>query len=151
MTLRIGLPQARFPELERQLYEISDPHHDRYGQYLTKEQVDELVRPDSYSAEAVDAWLAENGIPEGERIQRSRAGDWVTILVTVGQAEEMLHTVRSRPHPISAWIPLFHLFCPFLLRITCRNSTFGNTLSTAIRSSARHTIAFPSTSTHTSM
>ncbi len=49
ITLRIGLPQARFSELERQLYEISDPRHERYGQHLMKEQVDELVRPDPHS------------------------------------------------------------------------------------------------------
>jgi tripeptidyl-peptidase-1 len=75
------------------LYEISDPDNERYGQYLMKAQVDELVRPDPRSVEAVDAWLAEYGISEGKTVQRSRAGDWVTIFVPVRQAEEMLHTV----------------------------------------------------------
>ena len=109
ISLRIGLPQARFAELERQLYEISNPDHEQYGQHLMKEQVDELVRPDSRSVEAVDAWLAGYGIPEGKRIQRSRAGDWVTILVPVSQAEEMLHTVsplRSFPSRLDT-IPFF--------------------------------------------
>ena len=53
--LRIALPQARFFELERQLYEISDPKSARYGQHLLKEQVTEFVRPDRCSVEAVDA------------------------------------------------------------------------------------------------
>jgi len=113
ITLRIGLPQARFAELERQLYEISDPDHEHYGQYLMKEQVDELVRPDPRSVEAVDAWLAEYGIPEGKRIQRSRAGDWVTILVPVRQAEEMLHTVSPLHSSLSCLDPIPPLL-PFL-------------------------------------
>ncbi|KAN0115995.1 Peptidase S8/S53 domain containing protein [Russula decolorans] len=90
--LRIALPQARFSELERQLYEISDPKNARYGQHLLKEQVTEFVRPDRRSVEAVDTWLAEYGITGDDRVRRSVAGDWVTILVPVAVAEEMLDT-----------------------------------------------------------
>jgi tripeptidyl-peptidase-1 len=90
--LRVALFQARFSELERQLYEMSDPKNTRYGQHLMQEQVTELVRPDRRSVEAVNEWLAEYGITEGDRVRRSVAGDWVTILVPVAIAEEMLDT-----------------------------------------------------------
>jgi hypothetical protein len=157
ITLRIGLPQARFSELERQLYEISDPRHERYGQHLMKEQVDELVRPDPRSVEAVDAWLVELGIPEGGRIQRSRAGDWVTILVPIAQAEQMLHTVSPGVVPFPPKIP-FRSFCPFShlrrplhLCIACRSSTSGSIPATATCSSVQRTTAFPSTSMRTSI
>jgi tripeptidyl-peptidase-1 len=93
--LRIALPQARFSELERQLYEISDPKNARYGQHLMKEQVTELVRPDRRSVEAVNAWLTEYGITGDDRVRRSVAGDWVTILVPVEIAEKMLDTVSN--------------------------------------------------------
>lgn len=93
--LRIALPQARFSELERQLYEISDPKNARYGQHLLKEQVTELVRPDRRSVQAVDAWLAEYGITGEDMVRRSTAGDWVTILVPVAVAESMLDTVSE--------------------------------------------------------
>jgi tripeptidyl-peptidase-1 len=103
--LRVALFQARFSELERQLYEMSDPKNTRYGQHLMQEQVTELVRPDRRSVEAVNEWLAEYGITEGDRVRRSVAGDWVTILVPVAIAEEMLDTVSSRltfpPSPLS--------------------------------------------------
>ncbi|KAH9983546.1 peptidase S8/S53 domain-containing protein [Russula compacta] len=92
ILLRIALPQSRFSELERQLYEVSDPRHARYGQHLLKEQVEELVRPDPRSVEAVDAWLDEYCITGDETVQRSQAGDWVTIHVPVAVAEEMLDT-----------------------------------------------------------
>ena len=111
ITLRIALPQARFSELERQLYEISDPQHSRYGQHLMKEQVEELVRPELSSVRAVDVWLAEHGIPEGESIQRSQAGDWVTIRVPIAKAEEMLDTVSPSANLFS---PFYLFFLPFL-------------------------------------
>jgi tripeptidyl-peptidase-1 len=60
-----------------------------------KEQVTEFVRPDRRSAEAVDAWLAEYGITGDDRVRRSVAGDWVTILVPVAVAEAMLDTVSK--------------------------------------------------------
>jgi hypothetical protein len=154
ITLRVALPQARFSELERQLYEISDPQHARYGQHLLKEQVEELVRPKRSSVEAVDAWLAEHGIPEGESIQRSRAGDWVTIRVPIAQAEKMLDTVSPSAHPFLPAIPGFSLYSqlhrPLCLRMTRRSSTFGSMPSMATCSSARRTTAFPSTCTSTS-
>jgi tripeptidyl-peptidase-1 len=97
--LRIALPQARFSELERQLYEMSDPKNARYGQHLIKEQVTELVRPDWRSVEAVNAWLARYGVSGDDRVRRSVAGDWVTIHVPVAIAEEMLDTVSTSPPP----------------------------------------------------
>ena len=94
IPLRIALPQTRFDELERHLYETSDPSHTRYGQHLLKEQVEELVKPPSHSADAVDEWLLQYGITE-ELIKRSPAGDWITVNVPVMLAEEMLDTVSS--------------------------------------------------------
>lgn len=92
IPLRIALPQTRFDELERHLYETSDPSHARYGQHLLKEQVEELVKPPSSSVDAVDAWLSQYGITR-ELIRRSPAGDWITVNVPVMLAEEMLDTV----------------------------------------------------------
>ena len=94
IPLRIALPQERFDELERHLYEMSDPNHSRYGQHFMKEQVEELVRPHHESVQAVDAWLAEYSIPE-DAVRHSSAGDWVTAVVPVALAEEMLDTVSS--------------------------------------------------------
>jgi tripeptidyl-peptidase-1 len=91
IPLRIALPQTRFDELERHLYETSDPSHARYGQHLLKEHVEELVKPPSHSVDAVDAWLAQYGITR-ELIRRSPAGDWITVNVPVMLAEEMLDT-----------------------------------------------------------
>ena len=100
LELRIALPQSRFPELERHIAEISEPSHPRYGEYLSKEAVEELVAPHPSSVDAVRAWLAGHGTQwEGEDCHRSPAGDWVTVHVPVAQAEKMLSTVSPRLRP----------------------------------------------------
>ncbi|KAF8655330.1 hypothetical protein AX16_003103 [Volvariella volvacea WC 439] len=91
IDLRIGLPQPNFATLERQLYKISNPEHERYGQHLSKEEVEELVAPHLESLSAVDDWLSKFGIEEDDII-RSPAKDWIKVTIPVGLAEKMLDT-----------------------------------------------------------
>lgn len=44
LHLRIALPQSDFAALERHLYQVSDPAHERYGAHLTREEVEALVK-----------------------------------------------------------------------------------------------------------
>jgi tripeptidyl-peptidase-1 len=92
INLRIGLPQPNFGLLEQHLYEVSDPFHERYGQHLSKEEVEALVAPHQESINSVDKWLATFGIKESD-IQRSPGKDWVKLRIPVALAEEMLNTV----------------------------------------------------------
>jgi len=72
----------------------------RYGDHLSKSEVDALVAPHPSSVEMVDSWLAHYGVTPGSR---TSSGDWVTMTVTVEQAEKMLgakynvykHTITS--------------------------------------------------------
>ncbi|KAK2463913.1 hypothetical protein APHAL10511_004085 [Amanita phalloides] len=91
ISLRIGLPQSNFPILERLLYEVSDPDHVRYGQHLSKVEVEELVAPHPSSLNAVNDWLATYGLGDDD-ISRSPAKDWIKIDIPVSLAEEMLDT-----------------------------------------------------------
>ncbi|OJT09515.1 Tripeptidyl-peptidase sed3 [Trametes pubescens] len=91
IELRIALPQPNFAELERHLYEVSDPFHDRYGQHLSKEEVESLVTPEPESVHLVNEWLASHGLYE-DSLSRSPAKDWVLVKVPVTLAEEMLKT-----------------------------------------------------------
>ena len=92
IPLRFALPQHNFAELERHLYEISDPDHERYGEHLSKEEVEELVAPHPDSLAAVKDWLASHGISEKD-CTRSPAQDWVGVNVPAALAEKMLDTV----------------------------------------------------------
>ncbi|KAJ8503359.1 hypothetical protein ONZ45_g10928 [Pleurotus djamor] len=94
IRMRIGLQQQNFADLERQLYEISDPNHERYGQHMSKEEVDALVAPHPDTLAKVDEWLASHGFSESD-IERSSAKDWVTIRIPVSVAEKMLDTKYS--------------------------------------------------------
>lgn len=95
IRLRIGLKQANIDSLIEQLYEVSDPAHEHYGNHLSKQEVENLVRPAPESVELVEGWLDAHGVDlESEEcdMQRSPAGDWITITVPVRKAEEMLDT-----------------------------------------------------------
>jgi len=92
IVLRFGLPQPNFGELERHLYEVSDPEHHRYGQHLSKEEVQALVSPHPESIEAVTEWLTTFGATEGSQIW-SAANDWITLTLPIEMAEKMLDTV----------------------------------------------------------
>jgi tripeptidyl-peptidase-1 len=82
------LKQHRLDEMISSLYEVSDPSHARYGKHLSKEQVDELVRPHPDTTEAVDTWLSHHGISP-DSCHRTVAGDWLNLDLTVEQAERM--------------------------------------------------------------
>ncbi|KAH9940766.1 subtilisin-like protein [Epithele typhae] len=87
--MRIGLKQDRFDELVANLYQVSDPAHSRYGQHLSKDQIAELVAPHPQTVDLVEAWLAAHDL-DAASARRSPAGDWLTLRVTVAQAERML-------------------------------------------------------------
>ncbi|GJE84527.1 tripeptidyl peptidase A [Phanerochaete sordida] len=89
LNLRIALPQSNFALLEQELYEVSDPAHERYGAHLSQAEVNELIAPRPESVQQVKAWLAGHGLRE-EDLSFSPAGDWIKVAVPVSLAEEML-------------------------------------------------------------
>ncbi|SLM34708.1 tripeptidyl peptidase protein [Lasallia pustulata] len=76
INLQIGLKQSQFDELERHLYEVSDPSHHRYGQHLTSAEVDELVKPSDDALELVHDWFLDNGI-DRHRLEYNSAKNWI--------------------------------------------------------------------------
>ncbi|RDW57074.1 hypothetical protein BP6252_13889 [Coleophoma cylindrospora] len=90
--LNIGVKQGQFAELERHLYEVSDPDHSRYGQHLSAEDVHDLVRPSSTALDLVHEWLADNGIQD---LSYSATKDWISVSIPVDTAERLLDTKYS--------------------------------------------------------
>ncbi|KAI4753709.1 subtilisin-like protein [Aureobasidium sp. EXF-12344] len=91
IEMHIGLRQQGFPELERQLHQISSPSHTRYGQYLSASEISDLISPHEQSSKFVLEWLAENGIPE-DGLTFSPSRDWVSLNLTVQSIEDLLDT-----------------------------------------------------------
>ncbi|KAL0955154.1 hypothetical protein HGRIS_004065 [Hohenbuehelia grisea] len=92
LELRLGLKPHKMDELISTLYEVSDPAHERYGKHLSKEEADAFIAPHPKAVESVEDWLQHHGIDPSEVTHRSDAGDWVTVRVSVAQAEKMLGT-----------------------------------------------------------
>ncbi|KAK8091208.1 hypothetical protein PG994_000713 [Apiospora phragmitis] len=89
MNLQIGLKQGNFEELERHLYEVSDPAHARYGQHLSQQDVKDLVKPSDEALDLVHEWLQDNGVaPAGY----STAKDWISVTLPVEKIESLLDT-----------------------------------------------------------
>jgi tripeptidyl-peptidase-1 len=89
INLQIGLKQRNEGLVERHLLEVSDPDHERYGQHLTAAEIADIVRPEDASVKQVHEWLAAHGI---EDIDYSPAKDWISIIVPIEKAEELLQT-----------------------------------------------------------
>ena len=89
INLQIGLTQRNEGLVERHLIEVSDPGHERYGQHLTAAEVADIVRPEAESINQVHSWLAEHGV---EDISYSPAKDWISIVIPIEKAEELLQT-----------------------------------------------------------
>ncbi|EIW73986.1 subtilisin-like protein [Coniophora puteana RWD-64-598 SS2] len=91
LTFQIGLSRPRFGELEQNLMEISDPSHARYGVHLSKDDVLELMAPQSDTQEVVAEWLALYGLNETS-VSYSSAKDAMTLSAPVRVAESMFNT-----------------------------------------------------------
>ncbi|KAF2680480.1 tripeptidyl-peptidase 1 precursor [Lentithecium fluviatile CBS 122367] len=89
IQLQIGLKQGRMDDLITHLSEASDPDHDKYGNHLSAEEVDELLKPKKETTDLVGEWLRENGI---DKVDYNSAKDWVTIHIPVEFAERLLDT-----------------------------------------------------------
>lgn len=85
------MKQGSFDELEKQLYEVSDPNHHRYGQHLSADEVSALVAPSEASLNAVHEWLEDNNISL-DHVEYTPAKDWVVVALPVSAVEELLDT-----------------------------------------------------------
>jgi tripeptidyl-peptidase-1 len=83
--------QSGIDDLVVRLTEISDPHHNDYGQHLSREQVHAHLAPSPESLSHVYAWLEDHGV-DRVAARLSAAQDLVRIAVPVHQAERLLDT-----------------------------------------------------------
>ncbi|KAH8984530.1 subtilisin-like protein [Lactarius akahatsu] len=92
----IDLYVALKPEAHREnalidtLYQVSNPNHPRYGTYLSKEQVADLVSPPPGTFELVNSWLQYHGVPSSS-VSMTHGGTTLTLSsVSIIQANALL-------------------------------------------------------------
>ena len=67
--------------------EVSNPYHDRYGQYLSRDEIKAMLRPAEDATNAVLSWLQQSGISE---LDIENKGEWIYFTASIAQAEEMM-------------------------------------------------------------
>jgi tripeptidyl-peptidase I len=73
---------------------VSNPFHERYGQHLTFDEVNDLVKPHDDTLELVHCWLQEHGV-ELDNLDYTPAKDWITVALPVSTVEALLDTKYS--------------------------------------------------------
>ncbi|KAH8994692.1 subtilisin-like protein [Lactarius hatsudake] len=90
IDLYVALKAHRENALIDTLYQVSDPNHPRYGAYLSKEQVADLVSPPPGTLKLVKSWLEHHGVPSSS-VSMTHGGTTLTLSgVSVVQANALL-------------------------------------------------------------
>ncbi|KAF8340256.1 Pro-kumamolisin, activation domain-containing protein [Cantharellus anzutake] len=88
ITLRFGLTQPYFHQIEFALLEISDPSSPRWTEHLSKEEVEDII--------LLESFLVSHGIDiTGDALQRTPASDWISLKTNIEIAEKLLDTTYS--------------------------------------------------------
>ncbi|KAF1460547.1 Tripeptidyl-peptidase 1, partial [Spheniscus demersus] len=87
VQLTFALRQQGMVRLARFVDAVSDPHSPRYGQYLSLEQVRDLVQPSPATLMAVLKWLQGHGV---ENCRSVTTLDFLECRMTVSTAERLL-------------------------------------------------------------
>ncbi|KAF8260175.1 subtilisin-like protein [Lactarius quietus] len=90
IDLHLALKSHHEHDLVDVLYEVSNPKHPKYGAYLSKEQVAELVAPHPDTLSLVSSWLKHHGVPSSS-ISTTLGGNWLAVVnLSLSQANAML-------------------------------------------------------------
>jgi tripeptidyl-peptidase-1 len=97
LTITLGLKQSRsgIGELKSILSKVSDPHNQRYGQYLTRDAIDTIIKPKERDVQIVETWVKSNTLLPVGGLVRS-GGDALQFQVSVKEAEFLFNTTLYR-------------------------------------------------------
>ena len=105
LPMRIALAQSNLDKADEFLMDVSHPESPNFGKHWSAKKVAETFAPSQESIDAVTAWLKNSGISP-ERIRKSQSMGWLTLDVTVAEAENLLkteyylhrHSLTGKPH-----------------------------------------------------
>jgi tripeptidyl-peptidase I len=89
--VRIGLSQSNLHLGHDRLMEVSDPRSEKYGQYMSAQEVGDLFRPSRDSVTKVREWLHSSGI-DSERHEVSAGRGWLKFEASIDELESLLAT-----------------------------------------------------------
>lgn len=89
LPMRFALRQSNLHELDARLNDVAHPESSNYGKHYTAEQVKEAFSPSDNTVNAIMEWLHTSG---HDSATVSPSGNWVDVVLSVSQAEELLRT-----------------------------------------------------------
>eukprot|EP00045_Choanoeca_perplexa_P016098 m.212745 g.212745 ORF g.212745 m.212745 type:complete len:533 (-) comp17168_c0_seq6:80-1678(-) len=87
-TVHFALKQSGVDQLRAKFFSVSDPDHPDYGNYWTRSQLAEVVKPVPGALQTVRSWLHEHGIT-GFSLNLNK--DIVTARISVAQITDLLN------------------------------------------------------------
>jgi hypothetical protein len=88
VPLRIYLKQNNLDQLDKFLYEVSDPSSRSYGKHWSPEEVKSTFMPSAEAHESVMQWLQEE--LDSPRISAAPSGSHLTVSLPIAEAERLL-------------------------------------------------------------
>lgn len=89
MKFRMAIRNDRMAEFEQRTIDIATPGSRLYGHFMTREEVNNFLRPSDDAVRTIYSWMKSEHIPE-DSIERH--GNWITFTVPLSRAEKMLDT-----------------------------------------------------------
>lgn len=83
----MALKHPAMAEFHQLVIDLSTPGHPSYGQHISKDAIEDLLKPDQATLQAVTDWLQDAGVSKHD-IQP--AGHWIMFNTSVRLAEAML-------------------------------------------------------------
>lgn len=91
VPLTIALKPKNENAILEQLEQISNPASDRYGHYLSREELLELLEPSEESRQAVHKWLSDNQVTtHGNQLEENHSGDMISFDLPLEAASRLL-------------------------------------------------------------
>jgi hypothetical protein len=102
IPLRVGLRQQNLHKLDELLLSTSHPESPTYGEHFSAAQIIDTFAPLHKTIRAVRNWITDAGL-SGDRFHLSASRGWITVNVTVEEAESLLRTeYHVYTHPSGA-------------------------------------------------
>eukprot|EP00163_Fabomonas_tropica_P017829 TRINITY_DN315_c0_g1_i3.p1 TRINITY_DN315_c0_g1~~TRINITY_DN315_c0_g1_i3.p1 ORF type:complete len:247 (-),score=61.91 TRINITY_DN315_c0_g1_i3:476-1216(-) len=89
LRFTVAVTNTNLEVLERTFWEVSDPENAKYGQHMSKAQVDQLTAPRVESISAVKAWIKASN---GRIVSEVSQGAFIIFEAPAQSAERMLWT-----------------------------------------------------------
>jgi len=89
LAIMLSIPQEKFNHLENELLTRSSPNHSNYGNWLSNDEVHEIVAPNTESVDAISEFMQLH-YPHRPLHRKTPNSDTFTITLTYEEAEELL-------------------------------------------------------------